>query len=340
MKYHIICFLLLLISLCSNAQIRLIDGADGSPVQAASVFIDGGKCVGVSDSNGTLPLPKGYTGTVTVQHLNYTGKEFRADTVSNNTVRLTPYTYAIPEVTAKYERPDYMVMTVYARSYDITDSIPSSFGEGMFNFYVPMGKGRIRRKALAVRRVSTSHNDDDEHSGGTTNGYWPRIEKRTLLDEFRKKGIEPLSATEGVARRGRRGKIMCVKRDIAAQTLTVYTDSLCMGEESAKINFFGIKLRFKGFKDGETYYTGNGSPTLADMICKYNYISMSMEYPRKKLKEMNSESFDELYVTGISYASKKEMKAAMKAEEQRTVTVPQGIPPLSAPLAEAVSRMK
>ena len=329
-----------LFALCSSAQIRLIDVADGSPVQAASVFVDGGRCVGVSGNDGTFPLPKGYTGTVTVQHLNYTGKEFRADTVSNNTVRLTPYTYAIPEVTAKYERPDYMVMTVYARSYDITDSIPSSFGEGMFNFYVPMGKGRIRRKALAVRRVSTSHNDDDEHSGGTTNGYWPRIEKRTLLDEFRKKGIEPLSATEGVARRGRRGKIMCVKRDIAAQTLTVYTDSLCMGEESAKINFFGIKLRFKGFKDGETYYTGNGSPTLADMICKYNYISMSMEYPRKKLKEMNSESFDELYVTGISYASKKEMKAAMKAEEQRTVTVPQGIPPLSAPLAEAVSRMK
>ena len=125
MKYHIICFLLLLISLCSNAQIRLIDGADGSPVQAASVFINGGKCVGVSDSNGTLPLPKGYTGTVTVQHLNYTGKEFRADTVSNNTVRLTPYTYTIPEVTAKYERPDYMVITAYQRSYMILDSVPS-----------------------------------------------------------------------------------------------------------------------------------------------------------------------------------------------------------------------
>lgn len=33
------------------------------------------------------------------------------------------------------------------------------------------------------------------------------------------------------------------------------------------------------------------------------------------------------------------MKAAMKAEAQLTVTIPQGIPPLSAPLAEAVSRM-
>lgn len=340
MKYCIICFFLLFTSLCSNAKIRIVDATDGSPVQAASVFIDGGKCVGASRSDGLLPLPKGYKGKVTVQHINYGNKEFRADTVSNGTVKLTPYTYAIPEVTAKYERPDYMVMTVYARSYDITDSIPSSFGEGMFNFYVPIGKGRIRRKALAVRRVSTSHNDDDEQSGGTTNGYWPRIEKLTLLDEFRKKGIEPLKAAEGVARRGRRGKIMCVKRDTAAQRLTVYTDSLCMGEESAKINLFGIKLRFKGFRDGETYYTGNGSPKLADMISKYSYISMSMEYPRKKVKEMNGETFNELYVTGISYASKKEMKAAMKAEEQRTVTVPQGIPPLNTPLAEAVSRMK
>ena len=340
MRYRTTAILLFLFALCSSAQIRLIDVADGSPVQAASVFVDGGRCVGVSGNDGTFPLPKGYTGTVTVQHLNYTGKEFRADTVSNNTVKLTPYTYTIPEVTAKYERPDYMVMTVYARSYDITDSIPSSFGEGMFNFYVPMGKGRIRRKALAIRRVSASGSGEDGQTDGTTNGYWPRMNRRTLLDEFRKKGIEPMSAAEGVANRGRRGKIMCVKRDTVAQTLTVYTDSLCMGEKSAKINFFGLKLRFKGFKDGETYYTGNGSPKLADMISKYSYISMSIEYPKKKFKEMEFESFEELYVTGISYASKKEMKAAMKAEEQRTVTVPQGIPPLSAPLAEAVSRMK
>ena len=161
MKYHIICFLLLLISLCSNAQIRIVDGTDGSPVQAASVFVDSGKCVGVSDSNGTLPLPKGYTGTVTVQHLNYTGKEFRADTVSNNTVRLTPYTYAIPEVTAKYERPDYMVITAYQRSYMILDSVPSSFSDAVYDYYIPLRHGRIKRK-MRKRQIGILYQSDDD----------------------------------------------------------------------------------------------------------------------------------------------------------------------------------
>ena len=66
-----------LFALCSSAQIRLIDVADGSPVQAASVFVDGGRCVGVSGNDGLLPLPKGYNGMVTVQHINYGSKEFR-----------------------------------------------------------------------------------------------------------------------------------------------------------------------------------------------------------------------------------------------------------------------
>ena len=67
MRYRTTAILLFLFALCSSAQIRLIDVADGSPVQAASVFVDGGRCVGVSGNDGLLPLPKGYNGMVTVQ---------------------------------------------------------------------------------------------------------------------------------------------------------------------------------------------------------------------------------------------------------------------------------
>ena len=288
MKYHIICFLLLLISLCSNAQIRLIDGADGSPVQAASVFIDGGKCVGVSDSNGTLPLPKGYTGTVTVQHLNYTGKEFRADTVSNNTVRLTPYTYTIPEVTAKYERPDYMVITAYQRSYMILDSVPSSFSDAVYDYYIPLRHGRIKRKMRSARN----------------------------LHKFRS------------------------KRDTSAGRLTVYIDSIFTGRKHRTVNFFGIKIRFERQNHGEIYDISNNSqPTLKNLVAMSEYFDMYIR-PGRKFKMVRSESFEESYVTGIKHCTKKEMKAAMKADSLEPLVVPASIPPLNAPLAEAVSRMK
>ena len=55
---------------------------------------------------------------------------------------------------------------------------------------------------------------------------------------------------------------------------------------------------------------------------------------------VRSESFEELYVTGIKHCTKKEMKAAMKADSLKPLVVPASIPPLNAPLAEAVSRMK
>lgn len=323
-----------------NAQIRIVDGTDGCPVQAASVFVDGGKCVGVSGTDGTLPLPKGYKGTVTVQHINYTSHEFRTDTVSNNTVRLTPYTYAIPEVTAKYERPDYLVITAYERSYMITDSVPSSFSDAVFDYYIPLRHGRIRRKALSTRNLHKIRQKENGQSEYYTSPTMIKLKKRSLLDKFRDKGYLDDSIANGIMKRSRNGSIQAIKSDTVAKTLTVYTDSAFGGSEGKSYNFFGMKFHFYSYKKSETYDTRHGTPTLRNLVSMYEYLDMSLNLPGKKFKEVRGQTFEGLYVTGIRHCTKKEMKAAMKAEAQRTVTVPQGIPPLSAPLAEAVSRMK
>lgn len=340
MKYHIICFLLLLISLCSNAQIRIVDGTDGSPVQAASVFVDGGKCVGVSDSNGTLPLPKGYTGTVTVQHLNYTGKEFRADTVSNNTVRLTPYTYTIPEVTAKYERPDYMVITAYQRSYMILDSVPSSFSDAVYDYYIPLRHGRIKRKMRSARNLHKFRSKENDKSEYYTSPTMMKLKKHSLLDKFRKKGYLADTTANGTVDREGTGAVKGVRRDTSAGRLTVYIDSIFTGRKHRTVNFFGIKIRFERQNHGEIYDISNNSqPTLKNLVAMSEYFDMYIR-PGRKFKMVRSESFEELYVTGIKHCTKKEMKAAMKADSLEPLVVPASIPPLNAPLAEAVSRMK
>ena len=340
MRYRTTAILLFLFALCSSAQIRLIDVADGSPVQAASVFVDGGKCIGVSGNDGLLPLPKGYNGMVTVQHINYGSKEFRTDTVHGGTVRLTPYVYAIPEVTAKYERPDYLVMTVYERSYMITDSVPSSFSDAVFDYYIPLRHGRIKRKALSTRNLHKIRQKENGRSEYYTSPTLIKLKKRSLLDKLRDKGYLDGSAASGTVKRSRNGTIQAIRNDTVAKTLTVYTDSVCGGSEGKSYNFFGIKFHFYCYKEGETYDTRQGTPTLRNLVSMYEYLDMSLKMPGKKFKKVRAKTFGELYVTGVRHCTKKEMKAAMKAEEQQTVTVPQGIPPLSAPLAEAVSRMK
>lgn len=50
--------------------------------------------------------------------------------------------------------------------------------------------------------------------------------------------------------------------------------------------------------------------------------------------------YEELYVTGVRYATKAEMKAAMKNKTAEPLVVPADVPPLSKPIAEAVNCMR
>lgn len=52
MKKTLFGILLLLSSLCVSAQIKIVDMTDSSTVHAASVFISGNRCVGVSGADG------------------------------------------------------------------------------------------------------------------------------------------------------------------------------------------------------------------------------------------------------------------------------------------------
>ena len=340
MKHSITIILLLFFTLCANAQIRLVDAADGSPVQAASVFVEGGKCVGASGNDGSLPLSREYNGMVTVQHINYGSREFRADTVSGGTVRLTPYIYNIPEVTAKYERPDYLVITAYERSYMIIDSIPSSFCDAVYDYYVPLRHGRVRRKMHSMRNLHKVRSQENSQSEFYSSPTMIKLKKKTLLDKFRDKGYLADSTASGTVDRGRAGDVKGVRRDPIGKTLTVYVDSVFANRKRRTVSLFGIKIRFENYKKGETYDTsGTSSPTLKNLVNMYEYLDMYMR-PGKKFEMKRCETFEDLYVTGVSYATKEEMKAAMKTESLEPLVVPPSVPPLSAPLAEAVSRMK
>lgn len=340
MKHSITIILLLFFTLCANAQIRLVDAADGSPVQAASVFVEGGKCVGASGNDGSLPLSREYNGMVTVQHINYGSREFRADTVSGGTVRLTPYIYNIPEVTAKYERPDYLVITAYERSYMIIDSIPSSFCDAVYDYYVPLRHGRVRRKMHSMRNLHKVRSQENSQSEFYSSPTMIKLKKKTLLDKFRDKGYLADSTASGTVDRGRAGDVKGVGRDPIGKTLTVYVDSVFANRKRRTVSLFGIKIRFENYKKGETYDTsGTSSPTLKNLVNMYEYLDMYMR-PGKKFEMKRCETFEDLYVIGVSYATKNEMKAAMKAEDTEPLVVPPSIPPLSKPLAEAVSRMK
>lgn len=223
MKKTLFGILLLLSSLCVSAQIKIVDMTDSSTVHAASVFISGNRCVGVSGADGLLPLPKGYKGKVTVNHINYYEKQFLADTVSSGVVMLKPRAYAIPEVEAKVGEPDYLVISAYYRRYRFTDSVPTAFREGLYDYYLPIGsvgseehpslssllerligKGRVRCKTRSEKNV---RKEGESYYSSLPLLSWYYM----LLDRLPKSDIVTDKASDKVVSRGWKGSVLGLK---------------------------------------------------------------------------------------------------------------------------------
>lgn len=332
MKNTLFGILLLLSSLCVSAQIKIVDMTDSSTVHAASVFISGNRCVGVSGADGLLPLPKGYKGKVTVNHINYYEKEFLADTVSNGVVMLKPRAYAIPEVEAKVGEPDYLVISAYCRRYIFTDSVPTAFREGLYDYYLPIGSGRVRCKMRSEKNV--------RKEGESYYSSLPLLSWRyMLLDRLPKSDIVIDTASDKVVSRGWKGSVLGLKNDTVNKTFTAYCDSAYAGADSLTLKFFGYKFRFTGCKEGEVYSTKYGQPKLSSLLRRYYYLNSKVKTPGKN--PMTSiDMYEELYVTGVRYATKAERKAAMKDKTAEPLVVPADVPPLSKPIAEAVNCMR
>lgn len=332
MKKTLFSILLLLSSLCVSAQIKIVDMTDSSTVHAASVFISGNRCVGVSGADGLLPLPKGYKGKVTVNHINYYEKEFLADTVSSGVVMLKPRAYAIPEVEAMVGEPDYLVISAYCRAYIYTDSVPTSFREGLYDYYLPIGSGRVKCKTRSEKKV---HTLDDKYGFSRSFFSW----RYMLLENLPKSDIFTDTASDKVVSRGWKGCVLGLKNDTVNKTFTAYCDSAFAGADSLTINIFGYKIRFMGIKEGEVYSTKYGQPKLSNLLRRYCCVNAKGKTPGKN-PMTPIDMYEELYVTGVRYATKAERKAAMKDKTAEQLVVPADVPPLSKPLEEAVSQMK
>lgn len=328
MKKTLFSFFLLMSALCVSAQIKIVDMTDSSTVHAASVFISGNRCVGVSGADGLLPLPKGYKGKVTVNHINYYEKEFLADTVSSGVVMLRPRAYAIPEVEAKVGEPDYLVISAYCRAYVFTDSVPTSFREGLYDYYLPIGSGRVKCKTRSEKKV---HTLDDKYGFSRSFFSW----RYMLLENLPKSDIFTDTASDKVVSRGWKGCVLGLKNDTVNKTFTAYCDSAFAGADSLTINIFGYKIRFMGIKEGEVYSTKYGQPKLSNLLRRYCCVNAKGKTPGKN-PMTPIDMYEELYVTGVRYATKAERKAAMKDKTAEQLVVPADVPPLSKPLEEAV----
>lgn len=325
-------------ALHSYSQVKLVDGADKSPVAYASVFNADGSLAGVTGADGLLPAKAGAKGALTVQHINYETKTFSPDTVSGGMVMLVPYTHKVAEVAVSAGKLEYLKMKAYVRRYHIGDSQPASFFEGICDFYLPIDGGKARVKLCSGRNLMRKDLKERYKSYFVFgNGLFPwRTE--SLLESFEKRGLLDKGNLRNAVSEGKRGLKYKVKVDAKSHTCELASDSL-FSTKAFNFNFFGFKFRIENMGFGELYDTSAGYPSAKNLMRKNLYLDCAWRVDGKNNPEIHDEYFEEYYVLSMGYASKDAAKKASKDKTVEQFVRPDGIPPLAAPLAKAVEAM-
>lgn len=334
-------FVLTAVLCCLNmtAQVRVADAENAAPVPYANVYNAAGNFLGTTDADGLLPRQALREASIAVSHINYQSETVLTDTLRCGTIALRPITYRIGDVDVSTESLDYIRVSTYVRQYQIADSLPVSYSEGIYDFYFPRKNGRAKRHTVAAREVMREDILNDDGDASFYSNTPPKMERKPSA----------LSAAQKLAQSGRdtinRENAKSFGAKITASynkergTCELYGDS-AFSEKPFTFNLLGIHFQVTGYRYGYIYDISAGVPTFDKLQRSYDNWKMRLWFDGRKGHVTEAEEFSEMFVLASGYVSKAQMKEAMRRETQATVAVPPDIPALPKPLADAVARMR
>ncbi len=154
----------LILTLIGNfaiGQTHIIDKQDHSPIPFAQLFSEGGRLVGTSNINGIIDVSNlskfvyKSTNVIYIQHISYNNLSVPYDSLKNtDTLYLNEKPVFLPEVTvtAKSAKPDILVLKGYFRSYQLEDSVPKYYVDGIVEYFISLkNKKPLKMKVLDHR---------------------------------------------------------------------------------------------------------------------------------------------------------------------------------------------
>lgn len=252
---------------------------------------------------------------------------------------MSPRVYGLPETVLRYEKPDYLKLTAYVRSYNITDSVPASFADGLCDFYIPVGRGRMRRKVRAERNLINYAHPCKALSPSGLASALPRLRKPSLLKRLLHGGDTIDIIGRNIRSSGDFGAVIGVRSDTLNNTLEVYSDSLFTSDGPSG-SLFGIRVRITYYAEGEMYSTAEGRLNYRNLLKAYNRSRIYVRTHGKHGPESMCDMFEEIYIVGVDYVRKEDLKSKNESKKRVQMKVPENIPPLSEPLQRAVEKMK
>ena len=336
-----------------DAQKRVIDAVNHSPVAAASIFDATGNMVGFTWSDGEFSEVPESAYPVTLRCIGY--EQLVIERPEDKTWEMTPMTYELEEVVIVPVKRNILKQTFYVREYfsmsSETDTV-TFFSEYMADRFVPTSKdakfgGDSKLRILESRQYA--HYQLFGQDSITTNPETMFPSMATIFEPIDKEIVVPESfnATKFHEVPGKSGTELILKQN--DRTFTFSVDALADTKEH-KISPWPLKLLGFTMEINQGYVTqayrvNDKGVYLPKDLLEVSFVIQADgkgKYLRKALKSDKPiiiRCLNELYVVGYDYLSKEEAKEEYKNKPTDVkFVIPSTVPPLNEATQRLVER--
>ena len=355
MKHTFILFLSTLLYFCPiEAQERVVDATDHSPVSAASIFDASGNMVGFTWSDGVFSEIPTTAYPVTIRCMGY--EQLVIERPENKTWEMTPIAYEMEEVVIVPVKRNILKQTFYVREYfsmsSETDTV-TFFSEHMADRFVPTSKdakfgGNSELRILESRQYGhyqlfgqDSITTDPESMFPSMTTIFEPIDKEIPVPKSFK---EQENTTKFHEVPGKSGMELIAKQN--DQTFTISVDALADTKDHKispwPLKLLGFTMEFNQIYVTQAYRVNDKGVYQPKDLLETSYVMQADgrgKYLRKALKSDKPvviRCMVEMYIVDRDYFTKEEAKAAYK---NKPTDVKFEIPSTVPPLNEATRRM-
>ena len=358
MKHTFILLISALLFCCPvDAQERVIDSTDRSPISAASIFDATGNMVGFTWSDGVFSEIPASAYPVTLRCLGY--EQFIIERPENKTWEMTPIAYELEEVVIVPVKRNILKQTFYVREYfsmsSETDTI-TFFNEHMADRFIPTSKdvkfgGNTELRLLESRQYGhyqlfgqDSITNDPESMFPSMATIFEPIDKEIPVPKSFK---EQENATKFHEVPGKSGMELIAKQN--DQTFTISMDALADTKDHKispwPLKLLGFTMEFNQLYITQAYRVNEKGVYLPNDLLEASFVMQADGKGKYLRMELNSDkpivirSLIELYIVDRDYLSKEEAKAAYKNKPTDVkFMVPSTVPPLNEATRRLVER--
>lgn len=349
----------LMMAISANAQVRLIDSNDKSPVGAASVFDASGNMVGLTWSDGSLKDIPASAYPVTIRCIGY-----QPITIPNAEERvwvMTPKAYELGEVVIVPVERNILKQTFYVREYfsmSTSEDTITLFAEHMADRFITATKeGKYKNESpLRILKTKSYLQFQTGDKDSIVTGDIKTLPSMLTIFEFNN---EPITAPKSFLNAGSAPKVhqkagKSGPTNIMRQngnTFTYVEDMLAFKKNHTwtpwPLKLLGFTIEAKQLFNTQAYRTNEKGVYQPHDLTESSFVMEADgrgKYIRKifKTDEMvTMRTMVELYTVDNEFLSKEEAKTERRSKpENMEIKAPSNVPPLNKATRALVERAK